>query len=322
MTVFLAGNELEILTYVSGAAAVASTDANVAIANVNRAGFSIANGGVSSVQLPSNRTEGWMHCQFHRDGAFGGTTTNAIALRNAEGQNIFRIVCEPSAVATTSYALLTASPVSIGLQTFAVDVYWKISATVGILRVYVNGSLVGEVTGNVQFPSGTQSVNNIYLQGPQGNATTTCHYSNIVVADTPTLGARVHTLPLTVAATNNWTGTPAGVTGTSVGTAISETTANDEISFNAADFATTLQSGYAIDAVIISSRAQALTGSPVTRLQGRSRISGTPYDVGGSVLLGTGFAPVQHVIAQNPATATSWTVSGVNGAEFGVQAKA
>lgn len=325
MTIYLAGNEVEILTNFAGASApVATTSSDVAIAGVNRAGFELSGVSAADAVLSSPITEGWVHVRIgaNTGSSVGAVSTDVFALKNAEGQNLVRIY-DPNSGTTFSVQILSGTVIS-GLGPGDYDIYFKLSATVGACQVYREGALITEISGNVQFPSGTQSLSKFTFRGRSATvpASLTSRFAHLIVANTPTIGARVHTLPLTVSTPNNWTGTPANVTGTASAGTISETTVNDEINFSAADFGTTLQDGFGIDAVVISSKAQALTGSPVTRLQGRSRVSGTPYDVGGSQLLGTGVSPVQHIVGVNPATSTAWTVATVNAAEFGVQAKA
>lgn len=328
MTVFLAGNELEIFSSFAGSGGTATTSAEVCLAGVNRAGVSFnGHANTGTITIPSSLTEGWLHARISRQAADSSqvsATRSILSVNNSSGQSIARVRADGNDQFLRVQAH-TGTEVGGLNRIIDVDINWKIDATAGFVRIYVNGALATEFVGVVQFASGVQSVSQIVLNGISIDTLVTnftCLFSQILVADTPTIGARVHTLPLTVSTTNQWTGTPANVTGTASAGTISESTVDEEISFNAADFATTLQDGYGIEAMVLSSRAQALAGSPVTRIQGRTRIGGTPYNAGGSLLLTTGFTTAQHIMPTNPATSTVWTVSDANSAEFGLQAKA
>ena len=322
MTVFFAGNEVELFTSFNG---TVSTNANVAISGVNRAGVSFLQlSQVGVINFPE-QSEGWVHFRHSRINAVARTIrTPALSLRNSSDVSLVDLRAYASNANDAWVSIRGGADVALPTGSVRdVDIHYKIAASGGFVKVYADGVLITEVSGNTSLSSGAQTVSRMRMAGldDQNIGTSQNLFSQFLVADTPTLGARVHTLPLTVGATNQWDGTPANVTGTASAGAISETTADEEISFTAADFGVALQSGFALEAVVLSSYAQALSGSPVTKVQGRSRIGGTPYSSGGLITLASGYALAQQVMAINPATSASWTVAEVNAAEFGLQAK-
>lgn len=323
MTVFFAGSEPDILNSFSG---TISTNTNVALAGINRAAMSFA--GTSqfgSTTLPAVN-EGWFHARFFRTGNVGDFTYFDVLNVTNGSVTLFRIQSTPNGNLGTTILAGARSNFHNTTTAFAgdFDVHFKFHATDGFVRIYINQSLHQEVTGNTIPSSGPSNTAALSLRGPAFSTSTSYQFqvSNFLLADTPTLGARVHTLPLTVSTPNQWTGTPTDVTGTSSLGIISETTVDEEINFAAADLATAIRDGYRIEAVVVSNRSQFLTGSAVTKLQARTRIGGTPYNLDTEKALSTGYLAYQHIANVDPSTSAAWTTTNVNGAEFSLQAKA
>jgi len=346
VTVYLGFNEPEAWTSISAPTAITiATTGGVVISGYNRAAMILDARVEAIATLGTAITEGYAHCRIIPKNqsvvvSGGGIADFTFAVRDELGNIIggFYENQNNQAQRTRWYATYFGDPNLYTLNStttgtligdnsgaaYDVDLHFKIDNTVGFLRWYVDGIMVREFIGDTQ-PSTSNKVGQIRSRAT--GATTASGSASqhtighIVVADTPTFSARVHTLPMTVSTPNAWTGTPTDVTGTASAGNISETTNDDEINFSTADLATAVRSGYNIGAVIVSSNSQAASGSPVTRLQGRTRVGGTPYNIETSKLLAVTFAGVQHIANTNPATSAIWLTGEVNSAEFGLQAK-
>jgi hypothetical protein len=324
MTVFMAGDEVELFTSFNGSV---STHSKVIVAGVNRAGFSFFGSGQSGTVDFTPQTEGWFH---FRMGLIGSNTNNSEAnretafLRNSSGQTIFRLW---SSTRSENYLAQILNQGLVAAPSFGGDwdVHYRINAVDGFVRVYFNQVLVTQFDGPVQFASGDQSVSRFLMLGFNTNLGGACTvgYSQLLSSDLPTLGSRIHTLPLSNGSVNEWDGVVTDINDTSntPATVISTGTVNEEVLFVAGDVSG-INSGNGITAVIISTASQAVTGSPVTRQRGRLKIGSTTYDMGDAVVLGNGFTRTQHVLATNPETLSEWLLADVNAVEIGLRAEA
>lgn len=342
MTIYAAFNETEALNGVTADVTNTTTGACV-IAGVNRAAVQLVNGAIATANLNAPINEGWVHARVvPRNGSAisGSSADYFLAIVDSDGNRIAGfyqnnttngsvlgwravyfgdpLVGTGSSEPTTGLFLGTTSNVG-----YDVDIQFKIANTDGFIRWYVGGSLVREVTGDTQSGS-SSNIGSLRLRS-LGTSTGASHYlqiSQVIVSDEPTIGARLHTLELSAGSVNQWDGsiTPVVDTTHDVTTVISEDTVDQEILFACSDVAS-ISSGNEIKALIVSSAALGLPGSPVTKLRGRARVAGTTYN-GAEVTLSATFGPVLNIFDTNPATGAKWTLSAANGAELGFQARA
>lgn len=183
--------------------------------------------------------------------------------------------------------------------------------TAGTAKLYLSGALrvtasatLTAITGITQFIHGPTNVNNIQI-------------AHVVIADEPTIGWRLVTVPITGAgATTDWTGTYAEV---------------DEMVYSDADFinsataaqvelfahSTAIPSGYRVQAVGVSARAKK-GGSGPTKLQLALRSAGTTY-FSGDKALDVGYDSYEHIWETDPATSAAFTTSAIAALQFGVK---
>lgn len=344
MATFLAFSETEALDSVT-AGITNVTTGNAVVAGVNRAGIQLVNQAIALATLESVLNEGWVHARV--------VPRNSTSIAGSLADYLFGIVDENNNIIAGFYqnnttngatifwrAVYFGDPligtggsepttgVLIGTPTGAaydVDIHFKIADTGGFIRWYVDGTLVREFLGDTR--NGT-SANIAKLRfRALGNSTGAdfrhwLQFSQVIVSDEPTIGARLHTLELSAGSVNQWTGAVADVTAAdwTPATLISESTPGEEILFAATDMAA-LNPGNEIKALVLSQSALSFSGSPVTKLRGRAKLGSTTYN-GASKTLTNGFAKVQHFFNTDPSTSLKWTRTALNSAEIGMMAEA
>lgn len=342
MTIYLAFNESEALNGVTADVTNITTTAAV-IAGVNRAAVQLARGVICTADLASSINEGWLHAKIvprYGSSISGAATDYFLSIvdennnqiagfyqnNNSNGDILelrlvyFGDTSVGSGGGGTDTGLLVGNTSSTG---YDVDLYFLIDDTVGILRWYIGGTLVREVLGDTQNGA-SDLIKGLRLRSLGTNDGTNHNLviSQVIMSDEPTIGARLHTLALGTASTNDWDGTLTDVTGTTYNTSstLSTDVAADEVICATGDIGS-INSGNEIKAVIVSTAALSIPGSPVTELRGTAVISSTTYNTA-DVALEPAFAPVLHIFETNPATTAKWTLAEVNAAEFGFEARA
>jgi hypothetical protein len=325
MTTYVAGSEVEILSSFNG---TVSTDARIAVSGVNRAGFSCNGTSESGVLDFAGLTEGWFHVRMASltvNVFVSNFINNTAFLRNSTNQNLVTFARGSQDLNSWRVQILSEPTVTISGNEADWYIHFKIDPTVGFVRVYRNQALVTNLEGAVQFASGTQEVSRFTMSGitattPGSQAT---GYSQLLCSSDPTLGARVHTLPLSAGSVNTWaTGTVTDIndTANTPGTFIATDTNGDEILFEMGDISA-ITPGNGIRALVMSTSSQTLSGSPVTNQRGRVKLGATTYDMGAAVAPGTGFKRVQHILDLDPATTLPWVSTDINAAEIGLKAE-
>lgn len=323
MTVYLAGSEGDIFDTFAGAA---TTNALVTISGENRAGVVFLGSSQNSTATFQALTEGWVHFRFGRSGTtgVGAQSQDFLRLRNAEGQNLFKLTCSSTTTVST-YTILSQSAVSTGVSSGIIDVNFKIAETDGFVRVWLNNVLVTQFNGDTRLPSGTQSISNLYASGiNSASINFSAFFSQFLVSDMPTVGSRVVTLPLTVSAVNDWDGTVTNVTGTDVSgidNAIKEQVIDQRIRFDVANVAS-IASNEFIGSVSMSASALAELGSSVTKIGWIAFDGATEVEAATSGTLLTTFSGNRVIMNTNPITTAAWDLSELNTIELGMKAKA
>lgn len=212
-----------------------------------------------------------------------------------------------------------ATDVLLHLRKNTIDIKCKIDASVGEFSIYINNELKGTFTGDTTV-SGESSVDKITLGGMVSSGTF-AHHSQIIVADTITIGAFAETIAMTADGDNTaWTGTFADIDDIGInddGTFISSTSAGDLEDFVASDI--TLPTNYSIAAVVMNARTRRGATGP-QGMQIIERQSATDY-FGSDQTLNLGFEPKQEVFSVDLDTSVQWTQAGVNSAKFGVRSR-
>jgi hypothetical protein len=175
----------------------------------------------------------------------------------------------------------------------------------------------GDTTGDATY------MDNLYIQGLTGAGNETM-ISQLIIADQPTLGMRLVTLPVTGAgSTSEWTGTAADI---------------DEAELNEADFISALEGdlvstfaltnvptpaydNYAAIAVAVGVLANNPAETFVGNIQAALRIGGINYFSADSPFLTHDGQTVATVFTFNsdPSNASAWNKTKVNALEVGVK---
>jgi hypothetical protein len=193
-----------------------------------------------------------------------------------------------------------------------VDLYIDGNSGTGTATLFLSGTERESATADFTSITGIDE-----LQFHGVNSAAGCSISQVIVADEPTIGWRLTTVPPTGAgATTDWTGTYAEV---------------DEIVYSDADFinssvadqvelfshGTAIPSGYRVRAVVVAARAKR-GGSGPQSLQLALRSSGTTY-VSSTKALGVGYDGPFAVWEEDPATTADFTSSSIAALQFGVK---
>lgn len=323
MAVYFAGSEPDILDSFGGSVV---TSGFCVVSGVNRAALSF-NGTQFGVGSFAPQTTGWMHFLLEKDTNFlsGGFVDNFL-LRNVEGQVLFRVQGITNST-TVRFQVLSQTPYDFAGLNSTIDLSWKLSTgSDGYFRVWRDGINVINYTGVLQFPSGTQSVQNFYARGQSGGGNlANCRFSQFLVSNESTLSAKVYTRALSAGAINNWAGTLTNITGTTLAgstNALSETTADDTFVCVTEDLPT-LGIGENITAVVGSASALVDVGSPVTKLAFAAYDGATTTEFATQATPTTSFAGYKFLANTNFENANiAWTVTDFNALQFGFRAKA
>lgn len=330
MTVYLAFNEREGFDSVSSTTNVSSTtDSTVALVGINRAGIKFGLTASATASF-SDLSEGWMHCRIRtRTNTAGASNSTVLSLRRSTDVlvNINMISTDhilygniPKLGATT-YALTTGS------GTYNVDINFKV-AVAGFVKIFINGGLAYEYSGDTTFTSGSQVVNTLRVAGAGAVADSDIYnnlYSQFLISDVTTIGAKVYTLALSAGTVNEWAGNLTDVnTATAYdGAVISESTDGQSIVM-AKTSMPALATGEALTALVLSTRSLFVSGSAVTKLDMSLKSGGTTTQLNSPITLTQAYKENQIIANQNffSGTPVNWTVTDLNALEVGLVAEA
>ena len=198
------------------------------------------------------------------------------------------------------------------------DLQFVLAASGGAIRVYREGSLVAELTGNTSLGSvGITTADNLLIGAH--TVTTNVTISALIVSTTDTRQMFVNQLPVNAAGSNSgFTGSVADVDELGMpndNDFLSSTTLGVTSTFNAGNHNSFFNTGYTVEAVVVTARA---LGEPDKYLR-PVVLSGGTLGEGIGTQLDLSRSPLQHVFSTDPATGIGWTLSGVNAAEVGVK---
>jgi hypothetical protein len=290
---------------------------------------SMDSGGTTVIQIqtpdfPSELTEGWAHCYMNIGSSATYKTGNFFGFYNST-RNGWDVVAYITNVSTVDYVAFqywngsamvdVGTPVSLGSTGgFSYDLYFKKHASTGVLSFYRDGTLLITVTGlnlsNIAVNCARWRAGNSYL----GDA----RFSQLLVAEESTVGARVFSPDLAAGAVNTlFAGVFSDVAVDAVrlqNTFIQADTNGQLATFACENLSTSLEAV----AVVINTRSKRGTTGP-SQLEILARVGGTNYSSDTKPLT-VGMDIVSHVFDTNPATGLSWTNAAVDAAEFGVKA--
>jgi hypothetical protein len=322
---------------------VIPSDANVIEATTDGGGFSFSDGfhrcairclgGSSYFETPSvgGQTTIWYHFNFIGRAAQTSSSQQVWAIFHDDsgvaqfrlkgsiyGQTL-RLERNASSVWTLVDAEIplnanSASSTSLAMQTF--DLGLVVNSASGSAKLYVGGTKRID-SGSIDL-SGVASMNKMQGYGRTVVTSESNYFSQIVIADEPTVGMRVTTVPPAGAGTTgDWTGDYTDV---------------DEAVYSDADFcysATNGQielfvgtvpslTGYVVRAVGVYARAKCGASGP-QNLQIALRSGSTNY-FSSSLALDVGYDAHGNVWEQNPNTTADWQTAQISAVQFGVKA--
>jgi hypothetical protein len=248
----------------------------------------------------------YVHYALYRPSGGGSTPTPALV--TSGGTEVFRVLSTGSAI--QMQALIAAVWTNVGSSISVdmsgrqdIDLYIDGNSASGTASLYISGTLRTTATADL---SAVASINKFRGYGASGNPS---QISQIIIADEPTIGMRLFTVPIAgVGASTDWTGSYTNI---------------DEIVYSDADFinsATADQvstfavtnptlTGYQVRAVAVTARAKRGASGPAN-LQLALRSAGTNY-FSGSKALDVGYTANAHIWETDPATASAWQNSAV-----------
>lgn len=247
------------------------------------------------------------------------TSVSLLSLRVTNAGNTTHTYAWRNHVTGTDEAAVTTT----GLGVVKVDIWFKIHATTGFIRIFYNNVQVYSYSGNTVI-SGGSTVNGFQVRrNTTGTSLRQMMYSELLFSDQSTVGSRVVTRPLNaLGSVAQWTGAASDINDTSTvdTTFMSEATAGEVTTFTSAALGA-LAGGEFVSALILQFRANQEASSPVTRIEPLVRLSGINY-VSTAILLTTTVTPYKQKWETNPATSNPWTIAEINAAEPGFRAAA
>lgn len=338
MTVYLAFNECEVFTN-GGSDFTSSTEC--AVASVSRAGFrptlvdttTTFNEGISFTNL----SEGWVHFNAIQ---YSSPRTNSgpfFQVIDNDGNTVIQLNCAAndgsSGEITVASSLLgnTGNTLASGQETLRTyDIHIKIASTGGFIRLYIDGNLVYDETGDTVASTSATGFDTIRFLNQDtiglnaGNDEDLNHWGQVLVSDENTINAKVYTLTPTAGSTNDWpTGSVTDVDETDADDtdqAYTDTD-NDQFTIDTSVTLPSVTSPVKYTALVQSFRASYDSGSPVTKLTPfLNDTTATSTSFASSISLTTGLDGYQEIWSTDPADSSNWTASKINNYEFGLQA--
>lgn len=279
-----------------------------------RCGVHVRRGGtITARHVTAN--ELWFHFDLFINRI--SATAQPISMRNTAGNTLFSITSNGT-IRVGSTVIGTAPIFVQGLVTL--DIRLR-HGTSGLIEIYADKQIAFSAAGNfalsgitslVLAPTGVDEVN-------ASNNETNTIYSQVVVADEPTIGFKLATLAITAQGDSaQWVGDING---------ISEVVLNDETFINATTAAqistfqvTDLDPTYTnIKAIVVSALARFAEVGP-KNLDAVVRLNGVNY-LTPMTPLGVGFTAAQAIIQANPSNFALWDINTVNDAQLGIRSK-
>lgn len=332
MADYFAANDIAAFSLVSGTPTEVTTAGRF---DSNYAGRAIQFGGTTGAILLSSPqiidpvagtttslTTAWLHFDFYTSNNAG--TWSCLELANSAGTSVVR-VSQATNAGTMRVDYWNGSAWVSGGFTFVgsasaiitIDVQ-VVCGVSGSIALYCNNTLIGTTSG---LNAAVTNIAYVKLTGNSGQC-----WSQILISDTSTVGAKVATLKPTALGTDTaWSPNTVGnleKVSWNDTTLISDSTLNDKVSYAAADI--TLPSGMFVSSAWFAIRARLNASSPAN-IKPLLRIGSTDYagayNFGG--LNSSSFAPAIAAFVNDPSTGTAWSgVTNLNAAEVGLQTAA
>jgi hypothetical protein len=273
--------------------------------------------------------EGWIRFHVNVNVAMSASVTGQMfRLKSGEaGQALFQLDFDGTAGNALEYwngsafVELAGETVTFSVARFKIDIQFKMDDSAGYVRVYVNDTLIHEMTGDTIFTAAT-TLDTIELSSPcvVGLGSGQYDFSGLIIADEDTRSMVFHQGQATAnGADTAWTGVYTDVTklDRNDNTFIESGTAAQLETYVMDDVHTDL-AAYVPRAVVLSTRTRRGATGP-QNMQGVVRQSGSDFTTSNISGINTAYGTRQAVMGTNPATSAAWTIAEINAAEFGVK---
>jgi hypothetical protein len=267
-----------------------------------------------------------LYCHFDmavRGGGSGSTANARFRWCDGSGTEVIRLTQVYSTNALTLQYYDGAAWQTAGT---AITVDMTVRQTIDIHAVVnsASGSLKLYLSGTERIDSGTVDLSSITSLGKvrcYGASVSVLGFgtymSQVIVADEPTIGWRLTTVPPTGAGSDTaWTGGYAEIDEVTYSDAdfVNSATANQVETFS---HSTTVPSGYSVRGVAVTARANCGASGP-QNLQLAIRSGGTNY-FSSSNLLDVGYGAFVNIWETDPATSADFTTSALSTLQYGVK---
>ena len=327
MSIFLFGGEMGTVTPSDANVIEATNDLGGSGASYNSAFARChirCSGSTSYAQTPvlSNKADIWIHVEIDQTTAITSSTLRTVMeMVNAAGTSKFRL---QAARTDDNWSLDYHNGTTwVNLGSFIADGSALQTCDIHIVSNTASGSVAMYMSGTNRFTSATTDFSSIAgvaqlkMYGVTAAVDGQHAFSQIILADEPTVGMRVFTVPV------SGVGADTGFTGAY--TEIDEVTYSDADFINSgtanqvSTYATTAPAltGYNVRAVSVTARAKRGAGGP-QNIQLALRSGGTTY-FSSSQALDVAYGAHINVWETNPATSAAWVNTAVASLQPGVK---
>lgn len=265
----------------------------------------------------------WISFYFFTEDTIWGTTTGLITIGQKGVRELIRVDTTSAEVmsfkyrsgagAFTEFALTS----NVSGELYRLDIEINLANSGGALRLYINNTLIGELTGDTILT--TENVATTSFIRFDGAPDFPYVISGVIVSDQDTRQMQLEQLSVTGAGTNSdFTGAFGAVDDIGIpndADFINTSTLDDISTFALEDHDTDFNTGWDIEAVVVSARAIGQSD----RFIRPALQSGAALGEGTGTRLELSHKPLSHIFAVDPATSTAWTPSAINSLEAGVK---
>lgn len=273
----------------------------------------------------ASATDYWIHFDMVIDPVASGTAATRLSVYDSSGNERLRFKYSDGSTFTvgvdywTGASFTSAGTFSLDMGSIrqVIDIRVVCNSGSGSIDVYVAG------TNRLSAAVSTTSITNLrkfrFLGGTVASLTTNTRFSQVIVADEPTVGWRLVTCRASGAgATTDWTGSYTEIDETIYvdGDFINSSVADQVELFT--NTATASMTGHSVRSVAVAARAKRGASGPAN-IRMALRSAGTTYFSSGDIALGLGYTPVQTIWETDPATTSDFLASAITSLQFGVK---
>lgn len=324
MTINFSGTTLADLT--EGLANAATRESNTTAAQLAPYALEgvklFGDDGGEVIEVAASATK-YVSCYFYTTHTAG---TRAVIQLLDGGTSLFEILHSSGNLSArywngSTWSVLGTTAVSASIL-YKLDVRVTMDNSSGVFNFYIDDSLVQSFSGDTIYTAST-TLDEVLIRNGSATDTDATTFSALIIADEETRDIVFQSLKPTGAGTNSgWTGAYTTV---------------DESGIDDSDFITVSSAAQTSTFAMTNTNAAFATNYEVVGLgvcarssRGSSGVGYVKPAVYSNVTLGTGtstpldvtWGRAYHIFTQDPDTATTWTIGGIDAAELGVQSSA